>query len=206
MPNFDEILTSFILLWAVIDPIGTVPVFLAVTRQHPDWEKNHVAIISILVAAGILSFFLVAGQLLLEAMHIPLAAFQVSGGIILFLFSLTMIFGQSKPEEEMQMARSKKETAIFPLAVPSIASPGAIMAIMLLTDNHRFSIAHQVVTGSVMLFILGITMVFLLFERFINKVLGDTGASIISRVMGLILSAVAANSVLIGVTAYIHQK
>ena len=80
------------------------------------------------------------------------------------------------------------------------------MAIMLLTDNHRFSIAHQVVTGSVMLFILGITLVFLLFARFINKVLGDTGASIISRVMGLILSAVAANSVLIGVTAYIHQK
>ncbi|VEI46452.1 multiple antibiotic resistance (MarC)-like protein [Actinobacillus equuli] len=75
--------------------------------------------------------------MLLEAMQIPLSAFQAAGGLVLLLFALTMIFGESKPEQEMKMKASISELAVYPLAVPSIASPGAMMAIVLLTDNHR---------------------------------------------------------------------
>ncbi len=120
--------------FAVIDPIGTVPVFIAVTDQFDQKTKRRVALLATFVSACILLFFLVVGELVLTALSIPLPAFQISGGIVLFLFALNMIFGDSKPDEEIQLLKaSHKETAIFPLAVPSIASPGAMLAAVLLT-------------------------------------------------------------------------
>ena len=98
------------------------------------------------------------GQLLIEALDIGLNSFQVAGGIILFLFALTMIFGESKQvveqheaEEELERPSHRPNPAIFPLAVPSLASPGAMLAIVILTDNHRYSAADQGITALVML-------------------------------------------------------
>jgi len=90
-----------------------------------------------LASAIILLFFVIAGELILTAMAIPLEAFQIAGGIVLFLFALTMIFGESKPGADTRLAEGRTETAIFPLAVPSIASPGAMLAAVLLTENER---------------------------------------------------------------------
>ncbi|MGL5739340.1 MAG: MarC family protein, partial [Plesiomonas shigelloides] len=146
----------------------------------------------------ILLFFLVAGQLLLEAMQIPLSAFQTAGGLVLLLFALTMIFGESKPEQEMQMDYDISDLAVFPIAVPSIASPGALMAVVMLTDNHRYSLIDQALTALVMLGVLLITYLLLRSASRIQKVIGRTGASVISRVMGLILAAVAVNNLLVG--------
>lgn len=200
--SLSEILHDFVLIFAVVDPIGSVPVFIALTRRHKDWEKRTIAIQATTMAAGILLFFIVAGQFVLEIIGVPLPAFQMAGGIVLFLFALTMIFGPGKPAEEMEVVRSGKETAIFPMAVPSIASPGAMMAVVLLTDNHRFSITHQSITTLVMLIVLLITLGLLLTSRWIYRQIGDSGANIVSRVMGLILSSVAASSVLDGIKAY----
>jgi len=197
-----EILKTVALLFAVIDPLGTVPVFIAVTRKHSAADKAQIALRASLIAAIILLFFLVAGQFVLEAIEVPLDAFQIAGGIILFLFALTMIFGESKTEQEVGMARSHHETATFPLAVPSIASPGAIMAVMVLTDNHRFSIRHQLVVAGIMLGLVGVTLALMLLAHRIHKMIGDSGASIISRIMGLLLASVAANSVLTGIKQY----
>jgi len=86
---------TFIFFFAVIDPIGTVPVFLAVTRRHDAGTKRRIALVATLVSAGILVFFVVAGEIILDAMDIPLAAFQIAGGIVLFLLALSMIFGES---------------------------------------------------------------------------------------------------------------
>jgi len=131
-----EILKTVALLFAVIDPLGTVPVFIAVTRRHSDRDRVRIALRAALIAAIVMLFFLVAGQFVLEAIEVPLDAFQIAGGIILFLFALSMIVGEAKTEQEVNLVRSHHETATFPLAVPSIASPGAIMAVMVLTDNH----------------------------------------------------------------------
>jgi len=76
-----------------------------------------------------------AGEVILTAISIPLPAFQITGGIVLFLFALTMIFGESKPEEEVKLVRSARDTAVFPLAVPSIAGPGAMLAAVMQTEN-----------------------------------------------------------------------
>jgi len=199
-----DYLAAFIIFFAVIDPIGTVPVFIAVTSRFDKAAKNRIALISTLIAAAILLFFVIAGEFILIAMDIPLPAFQIAGGIILFLFALSMIFGESKPEEETKLADSGKETAVFPLAMPSIASPGAILTAVLMTENNRFSIWEQAQTVGMMLVVLIIVYVLMLMASGINRVIGTSGASVVSRVMGLILASVAVSNALAGIESYFY--
>ena len=194
--TLDDYIREFVTVWVVVDPIGTVPVFIAVTATMSSKERRGVAFRAALISALILLAFIVGGQLLLEALEISLVSFQIAGGIVLFLFALQMIFGPGKPESELSENRpSKEDVAVFPLAVPSLASPGAMLAVVVLTDNNRFSITEQAITtGVVMLVILG-ALVLMLAAGFINRVIGISGASILSRVMGLILAAVAVDNV-----------
>lgn len=199
MQSPEEILTSVVLLWAVIDPIGTIPVFISVTKGLGASEQRKIALVAASAAAGILLFFIIVGEILLRAMGVPLTAFQIAGGIILFLFALTMIFGESKPEGEVKAARSTHDTSIFPLATPSIASPGAMMAVVLLTENSRHSVIEQSVSALLMLAVVAATYVLMRGAGWISRVIGDAGASIVSRVMGLILASIAAANVLDGI-------
>lgn len=197
-----DLVATFVMFFAVIDPIGTIPVFIAVTNRHAPQERARIAGRATLISAAILLLFVVVGEILLTVMGIPLAAFQVAGGIILFLFALSMIFGESKPDEELRLSDSADETAVFPLAVPSIASPGAMLTAVLLTENDRFTIWEQVQTASVMLAVLLVTFVLMRLAGGIHRVIGSSGASVVSRVMGFILGSVAMNNVLGGIEAY----
>ncbi|MCT4624687.1 MAG: MarC family protein, partial [Schleiferiaceae bacterium] len=122
----EDLIASFIFFFAVIDPIGSVPVFIAVTNGFSDKEKRDTALKAVLVSTLVLLFFIAVGELILDAIDIPIPAFQIAGGIVLFLFAITMIFGDSKPESEIKSIKDTTATAIFPLAIPSIASPGAM--------------------------------------------------------------------------------
>ena len=113
-----------------------------------------------------------------------------------------MIFGDSKPDEEMKMTDSATDTAIFPLAVPSIASPGAMLAAVLLTKNTEYNLLEQMLTAASMFAVLFVVLIFLLAASWIHRFIGNSGASIISRVMGLILASVAVSNVLDGITDY----
>ena len=206
MLKYDELISSFIILWAVIDPIGTIPVFIAVTKNYAEEEKKKIASFANIVSFFVLLFFLVVGELLLKSMGVPLAAFQVSGGIILLLFALNMVFGNSKPEEEIAMLRPGKETAVFPLAMPSIASPGAMLAVVLLTDNSRHSILDQALTALVMSFILFITYLNMRFSTKIVRIIGNSGAIVISKVMGLVLASIASTNILVGIQEFFRLK
>lgn len=197
-----DLLATFILFFAVIDPVGTVPVFLAVTRQFDAKSKRKIALMASLVAAGILLFFVIAGEIILNAMSVPLTAFEIAGGIVLFLFALSMIFGEGKPDEEIRLAEKCSDTAIFPLAVPSIASPGAMLAAVMLTKNAEFGLWEQAQTAAVMLLVILFAYVLMLSSNVINRIIGDGGASVISRVMGLILASVAVTSTLEGIKVY----
>ncbi|MCU4676685.1 MarC family protein [Catenovulum sp. 2E275] len=197
-----ELIATFIFFFAVIDPIGTIPVFIAVTRHHDDAFKKRVAIKAVSVSAAVLLFFVIAGELILNAIQIPLPAFQIAGGIVLLLFALTMIFGEGKPESEIKCVKSASETAIFPLAIPSIASPGAMLGAVLMTRNTEYTWVEQAITSSMMLAVLAIVLVLLLLSRYVHKFIGDSGASIISRVMGLILTSVAVTNILSGIKDY----
>ena len=198
----DDFITTFIFFFAVIDPIGTIPVFIAATSTCKEQDKTRIAIKAAIVSTVVLIFFMVGGEIILNAMNIPLSAFQVGGGIVLFLFALTMIFGESKPEEEVKMVGQANEKAIYPLAIPSIASPGAMLAAVLLTENDKYNIWEQVQTGIAMISVLVIVLVFMLLSKRIYRLIGNSGASIISRVMGLILVSAAVSSVLEGIKIY----
>ena len=199
-----DLVATFIVFFAVIDPIGTVPVFIAVTRHFEDKSRKRIATLAALTAAGVLLFFVIFGEFILNAISVPLPAFQIAGGIVLFLFALSMIFGESKPEEEVRLVENHHETAIYPLAVPSIAGPGAMLAAVLQTENNRFNLWEQTQTSLVMLAVLSITFVLMLGAGTINRLIGRGGASIISRVMGLILAAVATENTLSGFKAYFN--
>ncbi|MGD9636476.1 MAG: MarC family protein [Pirellulales bacterium] len=202
MSELQQVTSNFVLLWAVIDPIGTVPVFISATRKHSAEERRHIARVAAGAAAGILLFFILVGERMLDAMGVPLLAFQISGGIVLFLFALTMIFGESKPEAEAEDIKKSHDVAIFPLATPSIASPGAMMAVVLMTQRDLHPIDEWIVTTIMMLVVIGAAYGLMLGAGWISRTIGSGGASVVSRVMGMILASVAASEVLEGIKQY----
>lgn len=193
-----EIITKIFFLIAVIDPLGTVPVYLEATKQLNVKHRKKVAVRASIIAFIILLFFIVVGQLILDGMSVTLDAFQISGGVILFLFALTMIFGEGKPTSEKHMITDYKHVTIFPVAIPSIASPGAIMAVVLLTDNNVYGLQQQAVTTALVALVVLITMVILLTASVVQKRIGEYGITVISKVMGLILASYAVQSILTG--------
>ncbi|WP_460273219.1 MarC family protein [Celeribacter sp. ULVN23_4] len=206
MPSFSTLISEFITLWVVIDPIGTLPVFIAGTAGLSPHLARMAAARAVMIAFLILLAFILLGQAVLEALGLGLPSFQIAGGLVLFLFALTMIFGDGKPSHETaqvekplsdQRAQARR-VSVFPLAMPSIASPGAMLAVVMLTDNDRFSVAHQAMTASIMVVVLVITLVILMAAQPILRIIGDTGAAIVSRVMGMVLAAVAVDAVLKG--------
>ncbi|MEM7695896.1 MAG: MarC family protein [Pseudomonadota bacterium] len=200
--NWGEIGREFVTLLVVVDPIGTLPVFYYATRGVDPSRHTAFAVRAVLIATLVLLFFLVAGQLLLEALNLRFGSFQIAGGIVLFLFAMMMIFGDPKSDQEIkEAARGDLSGAVFPLAMPSIASPGAMLAIVVLTDNHANSVEEQAITAGLLLGVMVITLVLLLLAAQLKRVLGTTGANVISRVMGIILATIAVDAVLGGLQA-----
>ena len=197
-----ELINTLLLLIAVIDPLGSIPVYLEATKKFDKKHKKKIAVLASITAFLVLLFFIVVGQIILEGMEITLDAFQISGGIILFLFALTMIFGEGKPASEKHLIKDYKNVTIFPVALPSIASPGAIMAVVLLTDNHIYTLTEQITTTVILLIVIGITCLLLLASSVIQKKIGDAGITVISKVMGLILASYAAQSILSGLKSF----
>lgn len=197
-----EIITTLFFLIAVLDPIGSIPVYLEATKEFDKVHKKKIAIKASIVAFFILLFFIIIGQLILEGMSISLDAFQISGGVILFLFALTMIFGDGKPEQEKNRITDYNHVTIFPIAIPSIASPGAIMAVVLLTDNHLYSISQQAITTVLVLVVIIFTCLLLLAANHLQKKIGNYGITVISKIMGLILASYAVQSILSGIANY----
>lgn len=201
-----EIITTIFFLFAVIDPIGSVPVYLEATKEFDRIHKKKIAVRASLIAFFILLFFIVIGQLILEGMSVSLDAFQISGGVILFLFALTMIFGDGKPEREKNQITDYKHVTIFPVAIPSIASPGAIMAVVIMTDNHIFTIQQQAITTLLVFIVIAITSLILLAASVVQKRIGSYGITVISKIMGLILASYAVQSILSGISDYFMFK
>ncbi len=195
-----DLLTDFVTLWVVIDPIGTIPLFLAASAGRSSTELRQMALVSVAVASGLLIAFMFLGQLLLGALGISVTSFQIAGGVVLFTFALRMTLGAGEKTTKADLP-SPMESAVFPLAMPSIAGPGSILAVVVLTDNDRYSLLEQSRTAAVLLVVMAIQLLLLLGASRVQKFLGDMGINILSRVMGLILCAVAAQNILTGLQA-----
>jgi multiple antibiotic resistance protein len=180
---------DFLFLWATIDPVSTVFIFAALTAKMTAQARNTIALKAVIYAGVVLFGSIVIGQLVLSGMGIRMISFQVAGGIVLFLFALQMIF--SNLSETDTKGEGNHDIAVFPLAIPAIATPGAIMAAIILTDNKVYSMPEQLLTAGVLLFVLIITYVMMLGADRILRVIGNNGASIIVKVMGMLLVALS---------------
>src|SRR5438270_10698833 len=151
-PLYSKIIKDFVTIWTTVDPISNLALFAGLTASLAPIERRRLAFRASIYAAIILVVAVVAGQIILDAIGIRLHSLKVAGGIILFLFALKMLFGglDSKPGS----AEPGRDLAVFPLAVPSIAGPGAIMAVILLTDNDVYTVPEQAETGIILLVVL----------------------------------------------------
>ena len=193
-PLLIKISKDFATIWTTIDPIGNVAIFAGLTASLTRAERRRTALRATVYAAVILVVAVVAGQIILDAIGIHLHSLKVAGGIILFLFGLQMLFGRL--DAEAGAPEPGRDLAVFPLAVPSIAGPGAMMAVILLTDNDVYTVAEQAQTGVVLLVVLLLTYILLLFSDAILRIIGRQGAAVLVRVMGIILCSLAVEIVL----------
>ncbi|MCC0047993.1 MAG: MarC family protein [Rhodobiaceae bacterium] len=193
-------------LFVVVDPLGLAPIFIGVTGGMTKEQRREVAIRSTIIAAIVLTISLLIGKPLLSALGISLPAFRVAGGLLLFWTAAEMVFEkrQERKESTAKKTISKdhiENIAAFPLAVPLMAGPGAITAIILLAgqaDGHY--VRYGVVFGAMALVLLSCFITYLLAIR-IEKLLGITGRIVLARLLGVILAALAVQFVADGVTA-----
>lgn len=202
----EHAIKDFLFLWATIDPIGTLVIFTALTKKFSKNKRKRVARTAIFYAAAVLFGAIVVGQLVLAGMGIRLISFQVAGGVILFLFALQMIFSDfDTPENKKEDDHS---IAVFPLAIPVIATPGAIMAAILLTDNKAYDLAEQAVTTTMLVAVLAITYLMMRMSERILKVIGQNGAAILIKVMGMLLAALSVELIMeaIGIEGWLMSS
>jgi multiple antibiotic resistance protein len=193
-----SILEDLITLFVVLDPIGSIPIFLNATEDLASRDRPRVALVAVFVALLVLMLFLYCGQYALEAMHITIPAFRIAGAAVLFVFALQMIFGGHHSSGSAEARRSPTEIAIFPVAMPGIASPGALLAVVLLTDNDRFSFREETLTAGLTVAVLVVVLIVLLLAARIQRYLGAAGIMVITQIMGLVLAAFSVQQVLDG--------
>ena len=193
-PLLAKIVKDFITIWITVDPISNLALFAGLTASLTAGERRRTAFRASLYAAIILVVAVVIGQILLDAVGIRLNSLKVAGGIILFLFGLRMLFGGF--DASSAAPEPGRDLAVFPLAVPAIAGPGAIMAVIVLTDNDVYTVPQRAETGVVLVVVLLLNLVMLLLSNPILRVIGRQGAAVLIRVMGMILASLAVEIVL----------
>lgn len=187
-----DFLYEFVTLLVVLDPVATIPVYLAVTKGLDRRRSLMVAFYALGISFLILFFFIAAGQHLLEALKITMPSFQLAGSLILLLFALKLVLGQVVAEaESLPVESSTLERAIYPLAIPGIAGTGSMLTVVLLTDNNTRTIGEQAITTGILLLCLSIFFGVFASAGWLFRYLGTPGVQIVSRVFGLVLASLA---------------
>ena len=196
-----DAINSFTTLFVVIDPIGTAPIFLALTVGMGAAERRRIAVRGILVGAVILIVFGLAGDAILRFVGISMPAFKVAGGILLFATALDMLFEKRTERRERQAEDHGDDPSVFPLATPLIAGPGSITSMILLMDDQAGDLAGQAMVIGVMLGVLAVALLLLLLSGPIERLLRRTGTMVVTRVLGMLLAALAVQFVMDGLVA-----
>ena len=194
--------SAFVTFFVVIDPPGWAPIFAGLTKDHPAAQTRAMAFRSVAIAAGILLFFGLLGEALLRALGISLAAFRVAGGIMLFLIAIDMVFERRTERRETRASNVDSEhedISVFPMAIPMIAGPGSIASIMLLSARSNGLEQSLVVMGALAAILL-LTLVALLAAGRLMQLLGAKLEAMVTRLLGVILAALAAQVVIDGIS------
>jgi multiple antibiotic resistance protein len=199
----DIALHAFTTLFVVIDPLGLVPVLLALTAGMSAAERRRMALKGALIAGLILLGFGLLGERLLGLLGIGLAAFRTAGGVMLLLIALEMVFERrsnrrSRSADELREVGGHDDLAVFPLAIPLLSGPGAIASIMLLMDRSRADLAAQAIVLGALLAVMALCVLVLLLLEPLERLLGPTLTHVVSRLLGILLAALAVQYVLDG--------
>ena len=199
-------LNYFVVLFVVIDPVGVAAIFSALTHGEARSRQIRAAWRGTLIAAVVLIVFVIVGDPLLRGLGISMPAFQIAGGVLLFLLAVDMVFARhsglrSTTLSEQKEAQQKKDISVFPLAVPLIAGPGALTSVLLMVGEQG---REPLVVGTVLAVlavVLGLTLVALILSARMMRFMGETGANVVSRVLGIVLAALAVQFIIDGGSA-----
>ena len=202
----NEAITAFVMLFVVIDPIGLGPMFVALTQGAAAAERRRIALTGVLVGAAILTVFGLAGDSALKFIGISMPAFRISGGLLLFLIAVEMVF-----EKRTRRREEKTETdghvpaadpSVFPLATPLLAGPAAIATMILLIGEHQGDLWGQAMMFGVLYALLSLVLISFLLGGLIERALGRTGVLVVTRLFGMLLAALSVQFVLDGLSDY----
>lgn len=196
--------SAFVTFFVVIDPPGCAPIYASLTQGAAAAQRRGMAIRSVLIATGILLFFALLGEDLLRLLGISLDAFRIAGGIMLFLIALEMVFEKrqarrSNRAQEVNEDPAIEDVSVFPMAIPMIAGPGSIASAMLLMARSQGTGESLAVLGALAA-VLALTMVALLLAGPIMRLLGHRMEAMVTRLLGVILAALAAQFVIDGIS------
>ncbi|WP_187430389.1 hypothetical protein ROLI_019540 [Roseobacter fucihabitans] len=196
------LITSFVTMLVVIDPIGLAPLFVALTQGMTPALRRRIALRATGTAILILLAFAAFGEALLSFIGISMAAFRVAGGVLLFLTALDMLFERrTKRRENQSEEEESDDPSVFPLAIPLIAGPGSIASVILLMGQRPGVEGTVIVLGATACVML-IVMAFFLASGLIERALGKTGITVVTRLLGMLLAALSVQFVLDGLSAF----
>ncbi|MFN3643851.1 MAG: MarC family protein [Gemmobacter sp.] len=198
LPDTAFLVTAFATLFVVVDPPGLAPLFIALTRGADAAHRRAVALRACVVAAGILTLFGLAGEAVLGFIGISMPAFRIAGGVLLFLTALDMLFDRRQPRREGQAPPHPEDPSVFPLAIPLIAGPGAIATMILLIGQVGGDWGGVIAVHLVMLATIALAFLFLLAAAPVERALGRTGTNVVTRLLGMLLAALAVQFILDG--------
>jgi multiple antibiotic resistance protein len=192
-----DLIYEFVTLFVILDPIATVPLFLIATTGLARKDALKVAGYAVGVAFLVLLAAIAGGQFLLEALHIPMPAFQLAGSLVLLVFGFKLVLGKLTEEaRSMPADYTLFDRAIYPLAIPGIAGAGAILTVVMLTDNNTRSFLEQAQTTGELVLCLVIFFGLYAVATQLFRFLGRSGVEIVSRVFGLVLCSIAVNGLI----------
>ena len=198
-------LAAFVTLLVVVDPPGVVPIFVALTKDETQARRRAILRRSVLIAFGVALFFLIAGRSVLSYLGVSVHAFAISGGILLFGTAMPMLFGQRgglQAPEEQERGVVGADISVFPLAIPMLSGPGVIATTLLLTSQAAGDLPRLGAIAIALALVFLVAFVSLYLGARLIARLGEGGVHIATRVMGIVLAALAVQYVLNGVTGY----
>lgn len=198
---------AFVTFFTIIDPLGLVPVVISLTANQSDVQRRNIITRAVVISAAIIAFFALVGRFLLDRLGISLYAFDMAGGALLFLVAVDMLFGRSsgtrETKAEAEEAMTREDISVFPLAIPMIAGPGTIATTILyvglaIPDPIKMiSVAAAIVTSLLAAWLV------MRSSTYIIRFFGRTGILVLSRILGILLAALALQFILNGISLYI---
>ena len=200
---------ALVVLFTMVDPVGLVPVMMGLTAGATPRDRRRIAAHATLIAGGVIALFGALGQYIFAWLQVTIQAFDIAGGALLFLVAIDMLFGRPsgtrETAREQREARTREDVSVFPLAIPMIAGPGTITTVILLVGNavpNLTSLITIAVAATITLLACWIAM---LLSARIQARIGTTGILVLSRVLGMLLAAIAVQFILNGITLFMRD-